>query len=127
MKYRNYLLVSAITMLLMSSCSPRFICSQGPLQNRLTLLEDRATELSGNLYRGYAIHVQEVFDTEPFTDKDGNVEFLSVVRTIETPVAIDVEAQEEELDYVEDEINAIRDVAEQEFLECLAKEESKRS
>lgn len=109
--------------LLLGGCA-EIACRGGPLQQELSQLESEYGEVSANLARGYAVHVQYVEEQEPYTELGAGGEertrYRTVQRRVETPVAIDVDDQQRRADYLRRSIDRLAGPAESEYYECRA-------
>jgi len=103
-------------------------CRLGPQQQELGELESLYDTAQGNVDRGYAIHESlepewEPYETEETVGGDARIvtKYRSVWRTVETPVAIDVDAEKRKALRLRSEILRLRPAAEREFSACMAR------
>jgi len=112
---------------LLGGCA-EMACRLGPQQQELGELESLYDTAQGNVDRGYAIHESlepewEPYETEETVGGDARIvtKYRSVWRTVETPVAIDVDAEKRKALRLRSEILRLRPAAEREFSACMAR------
>lgn len=128
--------------LLLSGCA-ELACRSGPQQRSLSTLEDAYERVSGNVYRGYAIHYSRELVTEPYTEEvtvcelfddaancvrwhtRSDTKYRDVYKTVERPVSIDIEAERERMESLQRSLDPARIAAEQEYLSCMAEHRKK--
>lgn len=121
---RNFKLPTLCLLPLLAACStPQERCVADATRNYTQTLEAMA-EAQANIARGYAVHYQD----EPFEyhdtcydKKDRRYDCTTTrYRTIETPVAIDVNAEREKVAQFDTQLPALKRTADAQIAQCSA-------